>query len=143
VAIAISLVAGIYAGDTLDLARVSGLLPFFVLGLHATAENLERLRTHRVRTAAVLVFVALAVLTWVGLAWVGPWLCYATVYLDGTREPASCTITCLSRRGTCCSTSSPGHPSPAYAQSQRHSSAQGTHGWHCGLDCCICCSCAV
>ena len=32
------------AGDTLDLARVVGLLPFFVLGLKATPERLERLR---------------------------------------------------------------------------------------------------
>jgi fucose 4-O-acetylase-like acetyltransferase len=33
VAIGISLVAGLKAGDTLDLARVLGLLPFFVMGL--------------------------------------------------------------------------------------------------------------
>ena len=35
----LSLVAGLYAGDTLDMARVLGLLPFFVLGLtrHAGA----------------------------------------------------------------------------------------------------------
>ena len=32
VAVAVSLVAGLYAGDTLDMARVLGLLPFFVLG---------------------------------------------------------------------------------------------------------------
>ena len=38
-----SLVAGLYAGDTLDMARVLGLLPFFVLGLTATKERLERL----------------------------------------------------------------------------------------------------
>src|SRR3954451_21948449 len=31
VAVATSLVAGLYAGDTLDMARVLGLLPFFVL----------------------------------------------------------------------------------------------------------------
>ena len=44
----------LYAGDTLDLARVLGLLPFFVLGLHATPERLERLREPWVRTAALL-----------------------------------------------------------------------------------------
>ena len=32
VAVAVSLVAGLWAGDTLDLARVLGLLPFFVHG---------------------------------------------------------------------------------------------------------------
>ena len=35
----------LYAGDTLDMARVLGLLPFFVLGLKATPERLELLRT--------------------------------------------------------------------------------------------------
>ena len=54
----LSLVAGIYAGDTLDLARVLGLLPFFVLGLTATPERLERLREPWVRNAALLVFLA-------------------------------------------------------------------------------------
>ena len=53
---AIVLVAGLYAGDTLDMARVLGLLPFFVLGLKATPERLERLRREpAVRIAALLV----------------------------------------------------------------------------------------
>ena len=34
-AVVISLAAGVWVGDTLDLARVLGLLPFFVLGLKA------------------------------------------------------------------------------------------------------------
>jgi fucose 4-O-acetylase-like acetyltransferase len=39
VAVATSLVAGVWAGDTFDAARILGLLPFFVLGLHATPER--------------------------------------------------------------------------------------------------------
>lgn len=80
-AVLISLVAGAWAGDTLDLARVSGLLPFFVLGLHATSDNLERLRTPRVRTAAVLVFLAIAVLTtWTEQLASTEWLYYRSTY---------------------------------------------------------------
>ena len=44
VAIVLSLVAGLWVGDTLDVARVLGLLPFFVLGLKATPERLALLR---------------------------------------------------------------------------------------------------
>ena len=45
------------------MARVLGLLPFFVLGLTATKERLERLREPWVRNAALLVFLAIAVVT--------------------------------------------------------------------------------
>src|SRR3954453_2618995 len=62
-AVATSLVAGLYAGDPLDMARVLGLLPFFVLGLTATKERLERLREPWVRNAALLVFLGIAVVT--------------------------------------------------------------------------------
>ena len=55
VALVTSLVAGVWAGDTLDLARVLGLLPFFVLGLHATPERVGRVfDAARRRTAAVV-----------------------------------------------------------------------------------------
>src|SRR4051794_27918347 len=65
VAVATSLVAGLYAGDTLDLARVLGLLPFFVLGLTSTPERLERLRQPRARNLALLFFLVVAVAsTW-------------------------------------------------------------------------------
>jgi fucose 4-O-acetylase-like acetyltransferase len=63
VAVVISLLAGLWLGDTLDLARVFGLLPFFVLGLKATPERLEPLRSRWVRIAAVPVFVGIFVLT--------------------------------------------------------------------------------
>jgi fucose 4-O-acetylase-like acetyltransferase len=62
-AVAVSLVAGAAAGDTLDTARVLGLLPFFVLGLKTTPEHLERLRGPWVRWVAAVVFLAIAMLT--------------------------------------------------------------------------------
>jgi len=81
VAVATSLVAGVYAGDTLDLARVLGLLPFFVLGLAATPERLESLRRPWVRNAAVLVFLAIAVgVTWVDDLASTEWLYYRSQY---------------------------------------------------------------
>src|SRR3712207_5907409 len=60
VALGLSLVAGLWAGDTLDMARILGLLPFFVIGLHATPERLERIRGASSRWSAVLVLVAIA-----------------------------------------------------------------------------------
>ena len=81
VAVATSLVAGLYAGDTLDLARVLGLLPFFVLGLTATKERLERLREPWVRNVALLVFLAIAVAaTWTDTWAQTEWLYYRSQY---------------------------------------------------------------
>jgi fucose 4-O-acetylase-like acetyltransferase len=80
-AVVVSLVAGLYAGDTLDLARVLGLLPFFVLGLTATPARLERLRAPWVRSAAVLVFCAIAVVTtWTDQLARTEWLYYRSQY---------------------------------------------------------------
>ncbi len=64
-AFAISVVGGAYAGEQLDLARVVGFLPFFVLGLHATPERLERLRSAGARVAGA--GVLLVVLAGAGL----------------------------------------------------------------------------
>jgi fucose 4-O-acetylase-like acetyltransferase len=69
VAVAISLVAGLYAGNTLDMARVLGLLPFFVMGLKATPERLELLRRTPSQVAAVLVLVGI----WVATTWTNAW----------------------------------------------------------------------
>ncbi|MGZ4448666.1 MAG: acyltransferase family protein [Nocardioides sp.] len=70
VAVGISLVAGMRAGDTLDMARILGLLPFFVAGLTATPERLELLRGRRSLTvAAALTLVALLV----GARWIDTW----------------------------------------------------------------------
>ena len=63
VAVGISLVAGLYAGDTLDMARVLGLLPFFVMGLKATPERLEKLRSPGARTWAVVTMAVIFVLS--------------------------------------------------------------------------------
>jgi fucose 4-O-acetylase-like acetyltransferase len=81
VAVATSLVAGLYAGDTLDAARVLGLLPFFVLGLTATTERLERLREPWVRNAALLVFLSIAVATtWTDQLAQTEWFYYRSQY---------------------------------------------------------------
>lgn len=82
-AVAVSLLAGMYAGDTLDLARVLGLLPFFVMGLKATPERLEVLRRAPARAAAVVVFVGIWVLTTWTDAWASTeWLYYRSRYDD-------------------------------------------------------------
>jgi len=83
VAVAISLVAGLWAGDALDSARVCGLLPFFVLGLKATPERLALLRRTPVQVAAVAVFAGVVALTWVTQRWVETeWLYYRSRYDD-------------------------------------------------------------
>jgi fucose 4-O-acetylase-like acetyltransferase len=81
VAVAVSLVAGMYAGDTLDMARVLGLLPFFVMGLKATPERLETLRRKPAQVAAVCVFVVLWVITtWTDVWASTEWLYYRSRY---------------------------------------------------------------
>jgi fucose 4-O-acetylase-like acetyltransferase len=81
VAVVVSVVAGMYAGDTLDLARVLGLLPFFVMGLKATPERLEWLRTRPARIAAVCAFIAIWVLTTWTDTWASTeWLYYRSRY---------------------------------------------------------------
>ena len=57
VSVAISVVGGAYAGETLDLARVLGLLPFFVLGLHLTGDRLAVLRTTRAGIVGAVVLL--------------------------------------------------------------------------------------
>lgn len=64
VAVAVSLVGGVTTGDTLDTARAMGLLPFFVMGLLATPEHIDRLRRPAARLAALAAFaLALALST--------------------------------------------------------------------------------
>jgi fucose 4-O-acetylase-like acetyltransferase len=83
VAVAISLLAGLWAGDTLDVARVLGLLPFFVMGLKATPERLELLRGRWQRVLAVGVFVVIAVLSRYLDRWASTeWLYYRALYDD-------------------------------------------------------------
>ncbi len=81
VAVLISLLAGSFAGDTLDMARVLGLLPFFVIGVQATPERLERLRSRPARTAGVAVMLLMVVLTSYTDRWINTeWLYYRARY---------------------------------------------------------------
>jgi fucose 4-O-acetylase-like acetyltransferase len=57
-AVAVSLLGGATSGDPLDVARALGLLPFFVLGLTVTREQLRRLADARVRVVAVALLSA-------------------------------------------------------------------------------------
>ena len=81
VAVVISIVAGLRAGDTLDMARVLGLLPFLVMGLLATPERLELLRRGPARVAGAVVLVAIFVLTtWTDTWAQTEWLYYRSTY---------------------------------------------------------------
>ena len=88
VAVAISLAAGMRAGDALDMARVLGLLPFFVMGLKATPERLEVLRRGWVRIVAVLVLAGLFVLAAWTDRWASTeWLYYRSQYGELGADP--------------------------------------------------------
>ena len=81
VAVATSLVAGVWAGDTLDVARVLGLLPFFVLGVHATPERLTAAFDKGRRWLAVPVLLAIGVLAiWTDRLASTEWLYYRSRY---------------------------------------------------------------
>lgn len=58
-AVAVSVVGGAYAGERLDLARIVGFLPFFVVGLHATPERLAVLRTSVARKVGIGVLLVI------------------------------------------------------------------------------------
>jgi fucose 4-O-acetylase-like acetyltransferase len=64
VSLVVSLASGWFATDWLDLNRVMGLLPFFVLGLVARPEHLSRVRTAAVRWVGVAALVAAVPLAW-------------------------------------------------------------------------------
>jgi fucose 4-O-acetylase-like acetyltransferase len=81
VAVVISLVAGMWAGDTFDLARVFGLLPFFVLGLKMHPGHWTMLRAPRARVLAASAFVAIFVLARFGHDLIDTeWLYYRSRY---------------------------------------------------------------
>lgn len=83
VAVALSLGAGLWAGDTLDLARVFGLLPFYVMGLKATPARLELLRGTPQRVVAVLVLAGIGVLAAHLDRWASTeWLYYRAMYAE-------------------------------------------------------------
>ena len=81
VAVAISLLAGLYASDVLDNARIFGLLPFFVLGLKMHEGHWNMLRTRRARWYGVAALLAIFVLTRFSGGWIETeWLYYRTRY---------------------------------------------------------------
>ena len=82
-AIAISLIAGVYAGDTLDFARVFGLLPFFVVGLHARTSWFDALRRPLAKVLAVPVLGGIWWLAGHTDRWASTeWLYYRSRYGD-------------------------------------------------------------
>ena len=81
IAVAISLVAGLYANDIFDNARIFGLLPFFVLGLKMHEGHWSLLRTRRARWYGIAVLVGLFVLARFSGDWLETeWLYYRSRY---------------------------------------------------------------
>ncbi len=81
VAVVLSVAAGLWAGDTFDLARVMGMLPFFVLGLKATPERLEWLRGWFPKVVGVAVLVGIWFLSAHTDRWASTeWLYYRARY---------------------------------------------------------------
>ena len=81
VAVAISLLAGLYANDILDNARIFGLLPFFVLGLKMHEGHWSLLRTRRARWYGAAVLLILLVLARFSGDWFATeWFYYRTRY---------------------------------------------------------------
>jgi fucose 4-O-acetylase-like acetyltransferase len=80
-AVTISLVAGLQAGDTLDAARILGLLPFFVLGLKLDPGHWRRLRESRLVPWALAGIAMVLVATWFTDDWIATeWYYYRSRY---------------------------------------------------------------
>jgi len=80
-AVAISLLAGLEAGDTLDLARILGLLPFFVLGLVLSDREWGWVRSRRAAPLALLGVVLVLVVTLFTDSWIATeWYYYRSRY---------------------------------------------------------------
>jgi fucose 4-O-acetylase-like acetyltransferase len=81
VAVAISLVAGLYASDLFDNARIFGMLPFFVLGLKMHEGHWSLLRTRRARWYGAAALVILFVIARFSSDWFETeWLYYRSRY---------------------------------------------------------------
>jgi fucose 4-O-acetylase-like acetyltransferase len=88
--------AGLWAGDTLDMARVMGMLPFFVLGLKAKPERLEWLRGRTPKLLAVAAFVAIWLLSAMTDRWASTeWLYYRAQYDEFPVSDARAAVTRL------------------------------------------------
>jgi fucose 4-O-acetylase-like acetyltransferase len=81
VAVLISLIAGLYATDIFDNARIFGLLPFFVLGLKMHEGHWALLRTRRARWYGIAVLLILLVIARFQHDWFETeWLYYRSRY---------------------------------------------------------------
>lgn len=82
-AVVLSLLGGLLEGEVLDVGRALGMLPFFVLGLHARREHLEVLRSAPVRLVG-LFMIAAALVTARTLhgTITTEWLYYRSSYAD-------------------------------------------------------------
>lgn len=81
VAVAISLLAGLYATDTFDNARILGLLPFYVLGLKMHEGHWALLRTRRARWYGAATMLTLFVAAFFADQWGSTeWLYYRSRY---------------------------------------------------------------
>lgn len=89
-ALAISLLAGLIAGDTLSVARILGFLPFFVLGLRLRRDDWDALRSKIPWQAAVGGFAAILALARFTDDLVGTdWLYYDASYAELGEGPVS------------------------------------------------------
>lgn len=80
-AVLISIGAGLYADNILDLARILGLLPFFVLGLKLGDREWSVVRHSRARLVAPLGFVAILAFVWLSRNWIDTeWYYYRSRY---------------------------------------------------------------
>jgi fucose 4-O-acetylase-like acetyltransferase len=82
-AAAISLTSGFYAPDTLDAARILGMLPFFVLGLSLGTREWTALRAPRIVPLALAVLGGLVALALFTDSWISTeWYYYRSTYAD-------------------------------------------------------------
>jgi len=80
-AVVISLVAGLWAGNILDVARILGLLPFFVLGLTLSGREWGWIRVRRAVPLALVGVVVILVFTRYTDSWINTeWYYYRSRY---------------------------------------------------------------
>lgn len=94
VAVATSLAAGFFAGQTLDAARILGLLPFFVLGLLLHDTDWTRVRSLALAPYAVLGTLTLALATRYTDVWAATdWFYYNARYDQLGTDPLHAVLT--------------------------------------------------
>jgi fucose 4-O-acetylase-like acetyltransferase len=83
VAIGVSLVGGVVGTEWLDVNRILGMLPFFVLGLLAEKRHLEAVRSQGTRLAGLAVLAAGVLVTpWISGTLGTEWLYYRRTYAE-------------------------------------------------------------